>query len=77
MPATLEQEFKARFTLSGPTKLDVDVEKVLDFESALVSYMNAEHADFMQAANETGLYNDEVEDSMRKAIETFKNTQTW
>ena len=56
---------------------DVDVDKVLDFQAALVSYMNAEHADFMKAANETGVYSDEVEADMRKAIETFKSTQTW
>lgn len=56
---------------------DVEVNKVLDFESALISYMNAEHADFMQTANETGGYDDAVEEYMVKAIDTFKSTQTW
>jgi F-type H+-transporting ATPase subunit alpha len=56
---------------------DVAVEKIADFEAALVSYMNAEHADFMAEINTKGAYTPEVIDAMRKAIETFKSTQTW
>jgi F-type H+-transporting ATPase subunit alpha len=56
---------------------DIAVSKVLDFEAALISYMNAEHAAFMQEVNEKGAYTPEVIDAMRKAIETFKSTQTW
>jgi F-type H+-transporting ATPase subunit alpha len=56
---------------------DVEVSKVLDFESALISYMNSEHADFMKEVNEQGAYTDEVIESMQKALETFKSTQTW
>jgi F-type H+-transporting ATPase subunit alpha len=56
---------------------DVEVSKVLDFESALISYMNSEHADFMKEVNEQGVYTDEVIESMQKALETFKSTQTW
>lgn len=56
---------------------DVEVAKVLDFESALISYMNAEHADFMNEVNEQGAYTDEVIERMQQALETFKSTQTW
>ena len=56
---------------------DIEVSKVLDFEAALISYMNSEHAAFMQEVNEKGAYTPEVIDAMRKAIETFKSTQTW
>ncbi len=56
---------------------DVEVEKVLDFEAALVSYMNAEHADFMNEVNQNGAYTDEIVETMKKALETFKATQTW
>ncbi len=56
---------------------DVEVGKVLDFEAALLSYMNAEHAEFMAKVNEEGAYTDEVTEYMTKAIETFKSTQTW
>ena len=56
---------------------DVEVAKVLDFEAALLSYMNAEHADFMAEVNRQGAYTDEVVGLMHGAIETFKATQTW
>ncbi|MEJ2132238.1 MAG: F0F1 ATP synthase subunit alpha, partial [Gammaproteobacteria bacterium] len=53
---------------------DVPVEKVLDFESALLAYMNSEEAEFMQRINETGEHNDEIVAHMRAAIEKFKAT---
>ena len=56
---------------------DVDTEKVLDFEAALLSYMNAEHSDFMAEVNEKGEYTDAVVEAMTKALDTFKSTQTW
>ena len=56
---------------------DVPVAKVSAFEQALLAYMNAEHGDWMANINETGAYNDEVEQHMRAAIEQFKSTQTW
>jgi F-type H+-transporting ATPase subunit alpha len=56
---------------------DIPVEKILDFEAALISYMNAEHAAFMTEVNTKGAYTPEVIDTMRKAVETFKSTQTW
>jgi F0F1-type ATP synthase alpha subunit len=56
---------------------DIEVGKVLDFEAALKSYMNSEQSAFMDEVNANGVYSDEVVDTMRKAIETFKSTQTW
>jgi F-type H+-transporting ATPase subunit alpha len=56
---------------------DVEVEKVLDFEAALLSYMNSEHADFMAQVNERGEYTDEVTEAMTKALDSFKSTQSW
>lgn len=56
---------------------DVEVNKVLDFEAALMAYMNSEQADFMEEVNREGKYSDDVIDRMRSAIETFKSTQTW
>ena len=56
---------------------DVEVSKVLDFESALVSYMNSEHAAFMDDVNTNGAYTPEVIEAMKKALDTFKSTQTW
>ena len=56
---------------------DVDVSKVLDFEEALMGYMNSEHKAFMDDINENGTYNDDVVNTLKTAIETFKKTQTY
>ena len=56
---------------------DVEVAKIGDFEAALLSYMNSEHADLMKKVNETGNYNDEIESGFKAALEKFKSTQTW
>ncbi len=56
---------------------DVEVEKVLDFEAALISYMNSQHTDFMNEVNAEGAYSDDVVDRMHKAVEAFKSTQSW
>jgi F-type H+-transporting ATPase subunit alpha len=56
---------------------DVELNKVLDFESALLSYMNSEHADLLAQVNENGDWNEEIEGKYKAAIEQFKSTQTW
>ena len=56
---------------------DIDLNKVLDFESALLAYMNSEHGELLSKINETGDYDDEIESSFRGALEKFKSTQTW
>ena len=56
---------------------NIELNKVLDFEAALLSYMNSEHGDLLSNINETGDYNDDIESQFRSAIEKFKSTQTW
>jgi F-type H+-transporting ATPase subunit alpha len=56
---------------------DVDLNKVLDFEAALLAYMNSEHGDLLGKINETGDYGDDIESQFRSALEKFKSTQTW
>jgi len=56
---------------------DVALNKVLDFESALLSYMNSEHEELLAHINATGDFDDEIEGKFKAAIEQFKATQTW
>lgn len=56
---------------------DVEVSKVQDFEQALLAYMHSEHDDFMKRIDDTGAYDDDIVAIMKKAIESFKETQTW
>jgi F-type H+-transporting ATPase subunit alpha len=56
---------------------DVDVNKIGDFEDALLSFMHSEHGELMSSIVESGDYNDEIEATFKAAIEKFKSTQTW
>jgi len=56
---------------------DVELNKILDFEAALHSYMNDEHAALMNSINETGNYDKDIESQLSDALNTFKSTQTW
>jgi F-type H+-transporting ATPase subunit alpha len=56
---------------------DIEVNKIGDFEDALLSYMHAEYSDLMSSIVESGDYNDEIEAGFKGAIEKFKSTQTW
>jgi F-type H+-transporting ATPase subunit alpha len=56
---------------------DVEMDKVVDFEHALHSYMRANQAELLEKVNSTGDYNDEIEAAMRAAVEDFKATGTW
>jgi F-type H+-transporting ATPase subunit alpha len=56
---------------------DVALNKVGDFEAALISYMNSEHSAVMSQVNETGNFNDEISANFKSALEQFKATQTW
>jgi F-type H+-transporting ATPase subunit alpha len=56
---------------------DVPVDKVVDFEAALHSYINSNAADLVKNINDTGNFNDDIAAGMREAIEKFKSTSTW
>ena len=56
---------------------DIDVAKIGDFEAALLSYVHAEHGELMSQIVESGDYNDDIANTFKSAIETFKSTQTW
>ena len=56
---------------------DVPAEKVVDFEAAMLSFLNADYADLLARINEKGDFNDEIESAMKKALEDFKANNTW
>ncbi|RZO20030.1 MAG: F0F1 ATP synthase subunit alpha [SAR92 clade bacterium] len=56
---------------------EIEVSKIGDFESALLSYMKAEHSDLMDQINQTGDYNDDIAAGFKAALEKFVSTQTW
>jgi F-type H+-transporting ATPase subunit alpha len=56
---------------------DLEVNKVLDFEQALLAYMKSDHADLLATINDTGDYSKEIKQGIQSAIETFIKTSSW
>ncbi len=56
---------------------DIELDKILDFEAALHSYVQSEHAELMAKIDEKGDYNADIEAALKAALEAFKSTQTW
>ncbi|WOG28109.1 F0F1 ATP synthase subunit alpha [Endozoicomonas sp. 8E] len=55
----------------------VELNKILDFEASLLSFVNSEFSELMARINESGDYNGEIEEGIKAAIEKFKATQSW
>ncbi|MCW8922989.1 MAG: F0F1 ATP synthase subunit alpha, partial [Gammaproteobacteria bacterium] len=51
---------------------DVDVNKVVDFEAAMISYIRSNNAGLMAKIDDTGDFNEEIEAGMRAALDDFK-----
>ena len=56
---------------------DVSVDKIGDYEDALLSYVHAEHAELLNTIVESGDWNSDIESSFKSLLETFAKTQTF
>lgn len=56
---------------------DIELNKLGDFESALLAYMNSEHSIVMDHVNQSGDYNDDIAAQLKACVEQFKATQSW
>ncbi|MCE2572991.1 F0F1 ATP synthase subunit alpha [Motilimonas eburnea] len=76
-PMSIVEQALALFAAEKGFLRDVELNKVLDFEAALLSYAKNEHGDFIAALNESGDYSGEIEAKLTSILESFKSTQTW
>ena len=56
---------------------DVELSKIASFEAALLDYSNRNHAEFMQELTKTGNYNDEIKDTLKGILDSFKANSAW
>ena len=56
---------------------DVEIDKVIDFEGALLAYFDSEKAELKKQINETGDWDDDIEKQFTDFVEDFKKTQTY
>ncbi len=77
LPMTVADMAVSIFAAEKGFLTDIAINKILDFEAALLSFMNSEYAELMATINETGNYNGDIEASLKEGVEKFKATQTW
>ena len=56
---------------------DVELNKIVDFEAALLSYANTQHAELMAEINAKADYHDAIVGKLTALLDDFKATQTW
>ena len=76
-PLSIAEMGVSIYAANGGYLKDVELNKVLDFEASLLSYMNSEQGDLMAKVNESGDWNDDIEAQFKSALDTFKSTQSW
>ena len=56
---------------------DVELNKVVAFEAALLDYFNSDHGKLRDQVIESGDYNDDIADQLRSVVEAFKSSRTY
>lgn len=56
---------------------DVALQQVVPFEAALLAYVNAEHSELMAEINQSGDYNDKIQQGLTQAVTAFKQSAAW
>lgn len=76
-PMSVAQQALVLFAAERGYLEDVELNKIGDFEAALLSYANNEHADLMAEINAKADYNDDIVARLSALIDGFKATHTW
>jgi len=56
---------------------DLEVNKVVDFERALQTYMKASQSGLLDKIEKIGDYDEEIADALHAVLKDFKATHTW
>ncbi len=76
-PLSVAEMATSLFAANSGSLDDLDANKVVDFEAALIAYMNANQVPLMDKINENGDYNDDIAGELQAAIDDFKANHTW
>ncbi|MGL5091358.1 MAG: F0F1 ATP synthase subunit alpha [Aeromonas sobria] len=76
-PMSVAQQSLVLFAAEKGYLSDVELNKIVDFEAALLSYANTQHAELMAEINAKADYNDAIVGKLTALLDNFKATQTW
>ena len=76
-PLSVSEQAVVLFAVEFGYLEDVELAKIGSFESTLLDYANREHAEFMQDLNKSGNYNDEIKNTLKGILDSFKANNAW
>ena len=76
-PLSVAEQAVSLFAANEGFLDDIEIEKIGDFESAMLAYMSSDQADLMKTINDTGNFNDDIAGQLKAALENFKANNTW
>ena len=73
-PMPVEKQVVIIYAATRKYLLDIEVERILEFESGLFEYISTNYPDIFEKIREEKKLSDELEDALKKAITEFKET---
>ncbi|KPJ68132.1 MAG: ATP F0F1 synthase subunit alpha [Coxiella sp. DG_40] len=75
-PLNVAEMTVSLFLIQKEYLIDVELHKVVDFETALHKFIHDKYQDVLDEINKNPVYSDEIEQKLSSIIEEFKKTQT-
>ncbi|RLA07445.1 MAG: F0F1 ATP synthase subunit alpha [Gammaproteobacteria bacterium] len=76
-PLSIGQMAISLFAVSKGYFDDIEVNRIVPFEAALISFAKTNYADLIKQIDEDGDYNDKIEGSLTKIVTDFKEKGAW
>lgn len=73
-PMPVEKQVVIIYAATRKYLLDIEVDRILEFESGLFEYISTKYLDIFEKIREEKKLSDELEDALKKAITEFKET---
>ena len=73
-PMPVEKQVVIIYAATRKYLLDIEVDRILEFESGLFGYISTKYPDIFEKIREEKKLSDELEDALKKAITEFKET---
>ena len=76
-PMTVAEMSVSLFAVDRGYLDEIPIEKIAEFEEALMDYMNSEKSDLMSRISEAGEFGEDIESALKASLDDFSANQTW
>jgi len=76
-PMTVAEMAVSLFAVDRGYLDEIPIEKIAEFEEALMDHMNSEKSDLMRRISEAGEFGEDIESALKASLDDFSANQTW